>query len=396
MNYDVSELSVFLNNLNQAIKNDIFVRLTLSEPLDQQNDMRKIIVRLIFVRNDLNLGFTFRQSKKDITKNFSVREGITHIRNYAEDQFRVLRLFTTENDYHLERNKKSFSLKILPPQFISVPDRSHDKQKNRPLDPLKKEFLYFLGITDSQGKVLAKSQDKFKQINHFISLLTPRLGIFKELNAITVADMGSGKGYLTFALYDYLSSVLKLDVEMTGVEMRKEMVEFCNDAAKQCRFSRLGFVQNTIEEYPVHSLDLLVALHACDTATDEAIAKGIRAGAKIIVVAPCCHHQIRKDMEKSKGSHPLKSITQYGIFLERQSEMITDTIRAHILEYFGYKVNINEFISDAHTHKNILIIGEYSGISEKKKMKALENIKHLKKTFGIMIHALEKKLELNF
>jgi len=172
-----------------------------------------------------------------------------------------------------------------------------------------------------------------------------------------VADMGSGKGYLTFALYDYLTNSLGMNTEITGVEYRHDLVNLCNDISEKSAFTQLKFTQSTIEDFDPKNTNILIALHACDTATDDAIAKGIEAEADLIVVAPCCHKQIRREMEKSKAQNDLQFLTQHGIFMERQAEMVTDGIRALVLEYFGYSTKVFEFISDTHTPKNAMIIG---------------------------------------
>jgi len=185
-------------------------------------------------------------------------------------------------------------------------------------------------------------------------------------------------------------NVLKTEVQVTGVEYRQDLVELCNRIAASSGFGGLNFVQGTIEEYDSSGIDLLIALHACDTATDDAIYKGIKSGAELIVVAPCCHKQIRKQIEKGKASNELDFLTKYGIFLERQAEMVTDGIRALILEYFGYKTKVFEFISDAHTPKNVLIVGVKTKMAEASRPQLLDKIRKTKEYFGIGYHHLEK------
>ena len=202
--------------------------------------------------------------------------------------------------------------------------------------------------------------------------------------------MGSGKGYLTFALYDYLTNILQKNASVIGVEFRPDMVELCNGIAQKTDFENLNFVQGTIEDYDSQKTNILIALHACDTATDDAISKGISAQADLIVVAPCCHKQIRREMEKNKAKNDLDFLLKYGIFMERQAEMVTDGIRALILEYFGYKTKVFEFISDAHTPKNVLIVGVKGKINSKKQAEILVKIKNIKEYFGIGFHHLER------
>jgi hypothetical protein len=191
-------------------------------------------------------------------------------------------------------------------------------------------------------------------------------------------------------LYDYLTNVLQLNSSVVGVEFRPDMVELCNNIAQKTGFGDLQFVEGTIEDYDSKDTNILIALHACDTATDDAIYKGITAQADLIVVAPCCHKQIRREMEKDKASNELDFLTKYGIFLERQAEMVTDGVRAMILEYFGYKTKVFQFISDAHTPKNVLVVGIKGKTNPKKQAEILEKLKVTKEYFGIEYHHLER------
>jgi hypothetical protein len=198
--------------------------------------------------------------------------------------------------------------------------------------------------------------------------------------------MGSGKGYLTFALYDYLTHTLKKDATITGIEMREDLVNKCNQIATNSHYQNLKFEKGTIQETVLPAVDMLIALHACDTATDDAIFKGIKANAKVIICAPCCHKQIRKQMAPE---NELKSITKHGILLERQAEIVTDSIRALILEAQGYKTKVFEFIATEHTPKNVLIVGTKTNRTETEKQENLEKIAGLKKLFNIKSHYLE-------
>ena len=228
-------------------------------------------------------------------------------------------------------------------------------------------------------------QHKYKQINRYVEIIE---GILKDTiikNNFSVVDMGSGKGYLTFALYDYLQN--KYDaVKVTGIEMREDLVLKCNNIAVQSKYSNLHFEKGSINETTLASVDMLIALHACDTATDDAIAKGIKANATYIICAPCCHKQIRKQMAPINA---LKLITKHGILLERQAEMVTDTIRALILEANGYKTKVFDFIEEEDTPKNVLIVGTKTNFSEELLKENMEKVQDLKTMFGIKEHYLE-------
>ncbi|MGB1243164.1 MAG: class I SAM-dependent methyltransferase, partial [Chitinophagales bacterium] len=258
-----------------------------------------------------------------------------------------------------------------------------DRQKNRKIEASNKTYLQALRITDASGKVYKAAQNKYRQINHYIEILSSLLKELPKKEQVNVVDMGAGKGYLTFALYDYLNNVLKKRAKVTGVEFRKDLVDLCNGIAASSNFDSLQFVEGTIEDYVNPSIDVLIALHACDTATDDAIIKGIEGDADLIVVAPCCHKQIRREMEKTKAKNEVDFLTQYGIFLERQAEMVTDGIRALILNYFGYSTKVFEFVSDAHTPKNVLVVGVKKRHSNVDKSAFLKKIAETKVFLGL-------------
>ena len=215
-------------------------------------------------------------------------------------------------------------------------------------------------------------------------------------DTVRIADMGAGKGYLTFALFEYLTGRSGKNVVMEGVEIRRDLVGKINDIIGQCSGSfpagsSLRFVEDTIEGYQPKDVDVVIALHACDTATDDAILKGIRNNAKMIVCAPCCHKQIRGEMEKSGI---FDAITRHGVFLERQAAMVTDAIRALVLEYCGYKTRVMEFIEMEDTPKNVLIVGRKSDAAPDKE-KIISQIQSLLKQYGIKEHYLWKKMWRN-
>ena len=208
---------------------------------------------------------------------------------------------------------------------------------------------------------------------------------------LRVVDMGAGKGYLTFALYDYLNHVLKRSTQVEGVEYREDLVDFCNKIAKESGFQNLTFAQGTIEDFDHEpGLDVLIALHACDTATDDAIYKGIASEASLIVVAPCCHKQVRRELTRSNVTNDMDFMTRYGIFMERHAEMLTDSIRSLILEYFGYRTKVMQFISDEHTPKNVMIVGERVGVDAEKQKQLLDKLQSIKSYFGLRYHHLER------
>ena len=390
------QIGQFTSALELSLNSQNFVKISLGNYKGAEEALKQILVRKVVIKREDKLAFTFRYKTRDVVKNFDLSEGVNLIFEYLNTGFKIGTLFTSEEDLIFEElNNGKVVLRKTKASVKEIPAGSHDKEKSRLLKPNSKSYLTELKITDNDGKVFKNAQDKFRQINHYVEILSSLIKELPEGTIKKVADMGSGKGYLTFALYDYLHSVLKLSSEVVGVEYRQDMVDLCNEVAGKSSFDKLNFVQGTIEDYDANDVNLLIALHACDTATDDAIFKGIKANAELIVVAPCCHKQIRREIEQNKVKNEVSFLTKYGIFLERQAEMVTDGIRALILEYFGYKTKVFEFISDAHTPKNVLVVGIKSkDKGAKNKEEILQKIKASKAYFGIGYHHLERLLNL--
>jgi SAM-dependent methyltransferase len=390
---DNGNTTIFFEHLNNSLLNKEFIKITVSDKRVKEAELKNVSAKVVSLKTGTKLSFVYRYPTKDITKNLEFEEALVTLKDMLQNEFLRADLFTIKNDYHLVIDKINniSAIKIKPPSNSEVPELTHDKIKFRPIGTTDKKYLFELGITTSDGKVKADKNDKYKQINKYIEIMD---GIIKsaELNEnITVSDMGSGKGYLTFALYDYLSNTLNLKPVVTGVEFREELVEKCNSIAKNSGFRNLSFIKGSIETTDFPESDILIALHACDTATDEAIFRGIKSKAKIIICAPCCHKQIRK---QTKPENILNTVTRHGILEERISEIVTDSIRSLILEAYGYKTKVFEFISTEHTPKNLLIVGIKEKNNTEINQKSLEQIKELKSLFGIQFHYLEKLMGL--
>ncbi len=383
------KIDEFMDFFAQSLQGGGFIKATLGHYKGDEPDLKNIAIRKTIIKNEEKLSFTFKYKTKDIVKNFDLEEGWNIAGGYLEDGFFAANLFTTDYDLQLETDKKPILRKLKPTQKPTE-DLSHDRQKNRLVDPAR-PYLHALGITNENGSVNKTSQDKYRQINKYIEILDGLVKTLPDKN-LHIADMGSGKGYLTFALYDHLTHTLEKTAYVTGVEYRQDMVDLCNKLAKNSGFENLNFIQGTIEGYKPESLDILIALHACDTATDDAIAKGIMADADLIVVAPCCHKQIRRELENGKTPDELEFLLKHGIFMERQAEMATDAIRSLILEQQGYATKVFEFISDAHTPKNVMITAAKTKKSDAQKKTSGEQINAAKTFFGITSHYLEKAL----
>lgn len=382
------ELNIFTDAIKNALEKDNFVKLTFSKPPKKTNALQNVYVRQIRIKGEKKLSFTYRNKTNDQVKNGD--EELLHklLNELLVEAFRVVTLFTLEEDITLQISKKGkASLRKQDPTFKEKPPESHDKKKERKVE--RSPYLFHLGVVDKEGNVIPKMADKYRQINKYLEIIE---GLIKEAdlpNKINIVDMGSGKGYLTFALYDFLTHTMKKEVTVTGIELRKELVDFCNDVSKKCEYENLKFVSQRIEKFKDKKIDVLIALHACDTATDDAIYKGIVSNSKLIICAPCCHKQVRQSV---KGLEQQSPILKYGIFKERQFEMVTDTIRALIMEKNQYQTKVFEFVSNEHTRKNIMMVG-VKGKKDQQSKEIDTKIKGLMEQYHISNHYLEDALE---
>lgn len=374
----------FLTLISDSIEQEEFGKLTLSK-FKKSTDLLNVYVKPIVLRSEQLLHVTYHYLTKDIVKNYTLTELKEAVLFNRELGFKGAFLLTDSSESTLLVSKKGQS-KIIT-KSIDTPqakpsDAPHDRKKTTRVHP-SEPYLQYLGISTAQGQIKPSMYDKYRQINKYLEILDHDIQKLPQLDTLKIADMGSGKGYLTFALYAHLSKSMK--VEVTGVEFRPDLVKFCNEVAQQCGFDGLTFEENTIQEFKPDQLDVLIALHACDTATDDSIAKGLKSGAHLIVCAPCCHKQIRKEV---LASNTINQITKHGIFLERTCEMVTDSIRALILENHGYKTKVFEFVSNEHTRKNILLTALKSS-SLPRSDSSSAKIQELKAQYGIATHYLE-------
>jgi SAM-dependent methyltransferase len=381
----------FLSFIKNNLDKQTLVRLTLANKRIRSNELKTVTARPIQTKKGTVLSFVFRYPTKDITKNFAFPEVPEQVQAMLEKDFLQAVAYTLDADWHLSINTKN-KIKITKkaPTHNEQPSMSHDRKKNRLIKTSGNIYLRELGITTAEGKVKKDKQDKYRQINKYVEIID---GILKSVplkRSFNVVDMGAGKGYLTFGLYDYLNQVTSRDANVIGVELRKELVDSCNLIAEKSNFRNLKFEQGSIADADLPDIDVLIALHACDTATDDSIYRGIKSGSKVIVCAPCCHKQIRKQMDPEDD---LSEITRFGILKERQAEIVTDTIRALIMEAHGYKTRVFEFIATEHTPKNILIVGVKQSDSDFPDPEVLKKIENIKATYGIEYHYLERLMQ---
>jgi hypothetical protein len=381
----------FIDELRRSLAANKFVKLTLSNYKGTEPHLQKVAVRLIETKKGRRLFFQYRYDTRDISKNYGVTEGVRMIRDLVTTGFRSGHLFTTSKDLQLTVGKRSSRLITGKPTIEKATATVHDREKTTLVDP-NAFYLKALGITTDNGEIRAQQQNKWRQINKYVEILASLYdkSSLKDRTELSIVDMGSGKGYLTFAAYDYFANGRGLQVAMTGVETRMELVDLCNQIAAAAGFEGLKFVNGTIERFEPGKVDILIALHACDTATDDALFKGITAGAELIVAAPCCHKEIRPQMSAPEF---LKGVLKHGVMSERTAETVTDGLRALLLEENGYRTKVFEFVSSEHTPKNNMITAVRDG-GRPHTLEFTKQIDELLDAFSIShqrLHSLLKK-----
>lgn len=385
----------FTDKVSSSVYKHIFVKLILSKRVLGNQELNKIIVKYVELKGVPNLSFVYKYDRNDVTKNFDVEEGVKQLQAMIGNNFLNNILYTTKEDVELKYNNKHVGKIFISkkPTFTEAADGSHDEPKKRLLDVKNSVYFKSLGITDQKGEIIPSMQAKYRQVERFVEIIDSLSANFENIKPVKIADVGCGKGYLTFATYDYLVNTKELDVEMQGVETQENLVKFCSNIAQKSQYSGLKFVQSNINDFKPENLDVLIALHACDTATDDALYLGIKSGANVIVVSPCCHKQIRNQM-KITENNVLAPILKNGILEERQAEIITDGLRALILNANGYKTKVFEYVEYDTSPKNIIITAEKGEMpSEEEKQKILNQISAIKNKFGIKYHYLEKLIE---
>ena len=404
--------------LAESLTKGTFARLVLSSPVAPGDTPQKILGRFIMLKGVPHLSLTLRHATRDVTKNVPVAEGAAWLREQLDRQFHSALLCTTARDWQFISNEAGEARLIdHQPSAKKTPSREHDQRHTGILDGSARDWLQGLDVLDVAGKVRVSMADKHRQINHYLEILShlakecgwmgaarAEAGRQKTedgeqksalgpppsalLPPLVLADMGCGKGYLTFGTWHLFHRVWKQPVRIIGVETRADLVATTNKLAQQIGAEGLEFVSGTIESARLPPVDALIALHACNTATDDAIRRGIELGAKLIVVAPCCHKELRPQFGKPA---PLASVLRHGVMEERMAEWVTDGLRALFLEWAGYRTKVMEFVAGEHTPKNLMI----AAVREREAFKdeaARKRIEELKAFFGVERHALDPLL----
>ena len=342
-----------LRKLLQENLNIDFISATLSNPRNK-DAIQKIKVRHILKKDTLLFQLESFQNNQAFHENMEVEKACEKLLEHMENM-KQMQLETQKCSYSVLVSKKG---KITIKSKLKKGDRkkinmSHDRKKKYVLEEgVPVPFLQDLGVMTQEGKIVHAKFDKFRQINRFLEFIEDILPELDKDRELTILDFGCGKSYLTFAMYYYLHELKSYDIRIIGLDLKKDVIRHCNELSEKYGYDKLKFLEGDIADYTgVDKVDMVVTLHACDTATDYALAKAVGWDAKVILSVPCCQHELNRQIK----NEVLEPILKYGLLKERMAALITDGLRAEYLEQEGYTTQILEFIDMEHTPKNILI-----------------------------------------
>ncbi|MBI5381594.1 MAG: SAM-dependent methyltransferase [Opitutae bacterium] len=385
----------FLALLRTATDDGSLVKLTLGKPRGADPTLHNLFVRPVVLKSGPHLCFVWRHATRDVTKNLAPAAALAQLEPLIGGDFLDAHLFTAAQTAQLQCQPDGTSRLVVkaaaPTAAPAVEAAGHDRPKQY-LIAAESPWLRALGITNDRGQPRAEMAAKFRQIQKFAELLRDLLeqaGSHERegeaARRLRIVDMGCGKGYLTFAI----AALLGERADVLGIESRPELVTFCNGVARTHSLANLRFAAGAIADAPLAGIDVLIALHACDTATDDALARGIQAGARLLLVAPCCQKELRPQLTAPPVlAEPLR----HGIFQERQAEFVTDALRAQLLEWAGYRTKVFEFVTTEHTAKNLMIAAIKSGPAGQPDDAHAQRLRELARFYGIRRQRLAEHL----
>lgn len=346
------EYAQLVDRLKTAIDREELVTATISQPRSKSSDLRRVKLKPVLLKETYHIQFEYQYERvmkhKNLQRDEAMQELVTLLDSFRQGQFQL-----KSSDVQFQLSKKfkvTFKERQTTAKQVQL---THNREKQYVL-PLHEPvpFLIRLGVQSEDGNVKRQKYDKFKQINRFLEFIEDSIKHLPTDRTIRILDFGSGKSYLTFALYHFLHEMKGYDVRITGLDLKKEVIEECAGIARDLGYERLEFLVGDINEYEGESaVDMVVTLHACDVATDMALARAVRWGAQVILSVPCC----QKELNRQLDAKPLDVMLQHGLIKERFASLATDSIRAELLGFVGYEAQLLEFIDMEHTPKNILI-----------------------------------------
>lgn len=368
-----------------------FIQAILSNPRTKEGII-KVKVRPVMMKDRLFLQLESFSKTQAFHENLEPEAAVERIVDYMKE-FKQMQMATKDTDYTIlvsKKGKVTIQKKAVKTSR-NVKIQAHNRSKKYILqEGMKVPFLQDLGVMTQDGKIVRTRFDKFRQINRFLEFIEDILPQLDKDREITILDFGCGKSYLTFAMYYYLHELKQYDIRIIGLDLKSEVIAHCNALSKEYGYEKLTFLEGDIADYEgVNEVDMVVTLHACDTATDYALAKAVGWNAKVILSVPCCQHELNSQIE----NEVLAPIMKYGLLKERFAALVTDGLRAEYLESMGYDTQVLEFIDMEHTPKNILLRAVKSKEKHTKKEKqykeqiqACEEFLHASPTLGRLLN----------
>lgn len=385
---DKSEQDIKLQKAISQIVSEQLYRIIVSRPL-VKGESTKVTVRPVVIRGELVFQETRYVGTKVLHENYDAEKMKEKLVRYLQKEFGQLEAECIDRKITILTNKKG-TVTVREKKKADVKDMTecpfeHNRSKNHILkDGETIDFLVALGVQTPEGRVVKSKYHKFKQINRYLEFIEDILPALQKEDTIRIVDFGCGKSYLTFALYYYLKIIQNKNIDIIGLDLKKDVIDDCNALKDKLGYQGLRFIKGDIKDYENgDKIDMVVSLHACDTATDYAIAKAVSWGAKVIMAVPCCQHELNRQIVCA----PLQEILKYGVVKERISALITDAYRADCLEKMGYEAQILEFIDLEHTPKNLLI----RAVRKEKKISPKKNGKE----YSGSLEELEQYLHIN-
>ena len=368
-----------INAIDKIVEGQVF-KIVISNKKDKENKYNKININFKESKNKKYYQVEKYTDKQVFHENIEIEDLRDYLLDYMENSYKQLAAWSENNTFDLKISKKGkVFLGKKNANNSNLINKDHNKKKNYILEEgMIIEPLIDLGVFTKEGKVVKSKYDKYKQINRFVEIIDDEIkkNDYKEL---TILDFGCGKSYLTFILYYYFVEIKKINVKMIGLDLKEDVIKKCNEVAKRYKYDNLHFELGDINGYKYNNkVDMVITLHACDTATDYALYNAVKWNAKMIFSVPCCQHELNHQMKPEN----LNILTRYGIVQERVAALMTDAVRGNLLEAVGYKTQLLEFIDIAHSPKNILIRASKSNISKQKIEKSLDEVNKLMNEFN--------------
>ena len=376
-----------MKNDGAAQTGDSLVKIIFADKRRKSLEYKKVTLRPVSIKGELMFQAEYHFDKKVIHKNIPYFDGVDFAKELIAEDFKQINILTEKEDIQILAAKPDHPRIIAKPADRKAANLSHDKRKRYIIEEGKPcDFLIELGVMTEDGKVKKQHYGKFRQINRFLEIADDSFDDLPKGGTLRIIDFGCGKSYLTFALYYYLKLMRGRNVEIIGLDLKDDVIQFCNQTAKKLQYDDLHFLTGDIADYKSDGADMVVTLHACDTATDFALINAVGWNSKVILSVPCCQHELFSQIHEDINDPMLK----HGIIKDKFTELLTDALRGLKLEAAGYDVKMIEFTSLEHTSKNIMIKAVYAPKEQamkkaSKEYEALKEFYHVKPTIDELV-----------